>query len=376
MIKLLVAGDYCDNHRVSHLINKENYDDLFGNVKDYIAEHDIKVVNFEFPIASANAVPIMKDGPVLSGQDKSVTAIAYAGFNVCTLANNHIKDQGHKDCLYTRDKIRENGIQTVGVGENLDEANSVLYIKHGEETVAIINCCENEFSIAKENEAGACPVDPISQYSQITEARAKANYVVVISHGGHEFFQLPPKSMKKRFHYYVDLGADLVINHHQHCYSGYEEYKRRYIFYGLGNFLFDWNGKREKTWYEGFLLSIKLDHKITFELQPYTQCVEEPTIALMEVNEKKNFQNKILELNRIISDDSVLEYKLSQYYKSCNRDILLKFEPYNGKVLNKIYYMGLTPSLLNHRKLLAILNYIQCESHREKILTILKERLQ
>ena len=42
--------------------------------------------------------------------------------------------------------------------------------------------------------------------------------------------------MKETYRFFVDCGADAVINHHQHCYSGYEYYKDKFICYGLGNF--------------------------------------------------------------------------------------------------------------------------------------------
>lgn len=47
--------------------------------------------------------------------------------------------------------------------------------------------------------------------------------------------------IKGFINYYVDCGADAVINHHQHCYSGYEKYNEKPIFYGLGNFAIDWH---------------------------------------------------------------------------------------------------------------------------------------
>ena len=62
--------------------------------------------------------------------------------------------------------------------------------------------------------------------------------------------------MKELYHYFVDAGADVVINHHQHCYSGYEEYKGSPIFYGLGNFLFDNSDFRPQPWNEGYLVEL------------------------------------------------------------------------------------------------------------------------
>lgn len=81
------------------------------------------------------------------------------------------------------------GIDTVGAGKNLKEASKVFYKQIGDQLLAVINCCEHEFSIATEHEAGANPLNLIQQYYQIKEAREKADNVLVIVHGGHEHFQ-------------------------------------------------------------------------------------------------------------------------------------------------------------------------------------------
>jgi poly-gamma-glutamate synthesis protein (capsule biosynthesis protein) len=115
----------------------------------------------------------------------------------------------------------------VGGGTNLQEASKILYKKIDEKVLALINCCENEFSIATEVTAGSNPLNPIQQYYAIQEAKSKADYVLVIVHGGHELWQLPSPRMQETYRFFIDAGADAVVNHHQHCYSGYEIYKKK-----------------------------------------------------------------------------------------------------------------------------------------------------
>ena len=88
--------------------------------------------------------------------------------------------------------------------------------------------------------------------------------------------------MKELYHYFVEIGADAVINHHQHCYSGFEVYKNKPIFYGLGNLLFDWDGRRNGTWNEGYMTSLNFqeDGKVTFDLISYTQCNDRPSVKI------------------------------------------------------------------------------------------------
>ena len=52
----------------------------------------------------------------------------------------------------------------------------------------------------------------------------------LILHGGIEHYQLPSPRMKKWYRHIIDLGASAIVNHHQHCFSGYELYNGKPIF--------------------------------------------------------------------------------------------------------------------------------------------------
>lgn len=368
-MNILIAGDYCDNHRVSKVLQQGNYYLLFNQVNEKVKESDISIVNFEFPVVLHEGKPILKCGPNLKGQKSAVDAIRYAGFNVCTLANNHILDQGNQCCLDTVRLLEEAGLKTVGAGGNLEEASSILYMARGEETVAIINCCEHEFSIATQTSAGANPLNLIQQYYKIREAKEEADYVIVIVHGGHEHYQLPSPRMKETYRFFVDVGADTVINHHQHCYSGYEVYKEKPIFYGLGNFLFDWKGKVNSIWNEGYMVSLNFNKgkKNSFVLLPYIQCSDTPSVRLMDKNEEISFYRRISELNSIIDDDKLLKEAHEKWMEKSIKGSTLIFQPYSGRIASALYTRNLLPPFMNKVKKYRIINKINCEAHLDKL---------
>lgn len=66
-------------------------------------------------------------------------------------------------------------------------------------TIGIINFCENEWSIAEEDSAGANPMDFIDNAYQIREAKATHDKVIVIVHGDHEYYSLPSPRMQKQY---------------------------------------------------------------------------------------------------------------------------------------------------------------------------------
>lgn len=377
-MKVLIAGDYCQKYRVDSLVKRKEHGNMFSSIRNVTNEVDYAIVNFEFPIITNESIvnKIKKCGPTLMGSAESIDAIKYAGFHCCTLANNHILDQGEECCIETKELLNKEGLEVVGVGQNLAEASKILYKSIKGKTIAVINCCEHEFSIAKDNAAGANPLNPIYQYQQIQEAKSKADYVLIIVHGGHEHFQLPSIRMQETYRFFIDVGADAVINHHQHCYSGYETYKGRPIFYGLGNLLFDHQTQRNTMWNEGYMVVIDFSEKeITFNIIPYTQCRERATIRLMDYNERRHFDLTIANLNSIISDKSSLKRSLDEYYLKCANSEINNLEPYQSRFMRKLYRWGMLPHCIKGKKALSILNHIDCESHRDKLLYALKKKI-
>lgn len=368
-MRVLVAGDYCPQYRVAELFEKESYEFVLGDVKRITERSDYSITNFECPITYGLEKPIVKNGPNLCCSKKGVEALKWAGFNCVTLANNHFYDYGDEGAANTIRSCADNGIDVVGGGLNIDEASTILYKVIREKTLAIINCCEHEFSIASENKGGSNPLNPVQQYYAIQEAKKKADVVLVIIHGGHEHFQLPSPRMQEAYRFFIDAGADAVVNHHQHCYSGYETYKGKPIFYGLGNFCFDEKGSTGGIWNEGYFVMFTFDGTISFEIFPYNQCDKEPKVLILG---KNAFDKRLKELNTIILDKSKLSRCVKDYYRLCNKQVSFIFEPLMNRIYSSLRYRGILPSFITRKRKLLAANYIGCESHRDKILSYLE----
>ena len=208
------------------------------------------------------------------------------------------------------------------------------------------------------------------------EARNNADYVIVIVHGGHEFYQLPSPRMQKLYRHFIDLGADAVINHHQHCYSGYEEYKGKHIIYGLGNLCFDWGCNSGQKWVEGYMITLNIKpDTTTISLHPYIQCQEKASILIMDQESSDNFHEKIENLNEIINNDLKLHEAYSQYVNNHRSRIIRLFSSYHNRYLNAAVKRGLLPQLTNRKELLSIMNYITCEAHRDVTINVLNDFL-
>ncbi len=365
-MRILVAGDYCPQYRVEDAFEDNNFQIVLSDVKSVVSQADYSIVNFECPVMNDAGNAICKLGPNLCCSDKGIEALKWAGFDCVTLANNHFMDYDEKGAINTIDVCRRFNIDTVGGGKNLKDASRILYKEIEGQKIAIINCCEHEFSIATDSSAGSNPLNPIQQYYAINEAKMRADKVLMIVHGGHEYYQLPSPRMVETYRFFIDAGADAVVNHHQHCFSGYEIYKEKLIFYGLGNLCFDSPVKREGSWTEGYMVMIDYESETSsFEIYPYRQCAGEPRIEILQ---KEEYNEKIKELNAISLDPGRLNMAIDKYYSECENVYSDILEPIRNRYYLGAKRRGWLPSLIGKRRKLAAENYINCEAPRDKLL--------
>lgn len=369
-MRIVITGDYCPWERVAQDFANNNYI-VLASLKHIFAQADYSIVNLECPILHGGEKPIEKSGPHMHADAHAVKALKEIGVSCVTLANNHFRDYGDEGVLNTMSELSAHGIDHVGGGKNLPEAAAIFYKKIGKETLAIINCCEHEFSIATNTHCGSNPLNPIQQFYAIQEAKQNADYVLVIVHGGIEHYQLPTPRMQETYRFFIDAGADAVVNHHQHCYSGYEIYQGKPIFYGLGNFCFD-NPQRKGLWNEGYMVELFFEPQgPSYALIPYHQCDAEPKVALYNETEKQAFAKQIAELNAIIASSEQLATKYDELKRSTRIKYRSYLEPYKSRIMRYLFRKHLLPSFMR-RKYTSISNMIECESHRERLIDAIK----
>ena len=366
-MRILIAGDFAVCNRVATQIDKGNYSCL-AEVRPFVQLVDYAIVNFESPVVMQNADPIDKTGPNLRCSEKAMECIAQAGFKCVTLANNHFRDYGQVGVEDTLACCRKTGVDYVGGGKNLKEAQMILYKSIDGKQLAVINVCENEWSIANEKKGGSNPLNIVAVCHAIQEAKQKADYVLLIIHGGTELYNLPTPRMKETYRFFVEQGADAIVNHHQHCYSGYEIYESKPIFYGLGNFCFDEiKAIGNESWKKGYMVELVFGDTVEFLLHPYIQCSKENPVVEF-VRDRSEFDDSIQRLNQIIADDVEIQRRFEQMATkgvSVANNILI---PYNSAFLKRLSRKKVLPSFLSNFRLKQLLGHVQCESHRDVLL--------
>ena len=368
---IFISGDYAPINRIEKLSVAGKHSEIFGDILPVIKNADFSITNLECPLTDVIS-PIAKTGPALHASPECIKSLTFAEFDLVTLANNHILDQGYNGLKETLEICHAHSIATLGAGMSKEEASMTYYIDLDNTRIALIAFAENEWSTLGDKYYGAHPLNPVDNYYTIAEAKKNANIVIVLIHGGHEMYQLPSVRMQKTYRFFIDVGADFVIGHHSHCVSGYEYYKNKPIIYSLGNFIIDIENTTP-LFNIGMAVIIKIkDNKTDFEFIPFRQNGVKTGIELLKLKEKNAFFEMINALNHKIHAD-MLEKEFEAFCRSSAKMYQSFLEPYESKYLHYLRNRGLFPSCWKESKKLLLENLIRCESHRDVLLNILKK---
>lgn len=225
---------------------------------------DVAIGHVEVPHTTTTAQH-STDVPAPPADPAALTALAHAGFDVVTLAGNHIYDCGDVGVLDTVRHARDAGLVPAGAGATLAEARRPALVERGGIRVAVLsyNCVGPRESWATSGKAGCAYVHVLTHYeldhaspggppriytfadpdsvealrADVRDARDQADVVLVSMHKGvgHTpavvaMYESPLARAA------IDAGADAVFGHHAHIMRGIEVYRGRPIFHGLGNF--------------------------------------------------------------------------------------------------------------------------------------------
>lgn len=370
-MKTLITGDLAVTEPYSVSLLSQEVVDFFNN-------SDLNIINLEAPITK-NLKKELKSGPHLKSDTQSCKEVLRSlNINVVTLANNHLMDYGAQGVSDTLNFCRQQNIKYVGGGLSLEDASRILYIDSEEGRIAILNIAENEWTAATDKSAGFNPLDVIENVAQIKEAKANSDFLIVIIHGGHEYYSLPSPRMTKQYRYFVEMGADLIVGHHTHCIGGFEIYNNTPIFYSLGNFLFT-RHSRHDSWYKGLILEVIIkDGKIHWELHPIKQEQKRYYLSFMNEKEKINVLNQINQYNQIITNKILLEKAWDKYVKDCEEKYLVNWSPliFIKNPYIRAFFNKIGVRFTNNFGLSYLYNLMRCEAHSDISKEVLKRKLR
>jgi len=258
-IKIIAVGDIMLSRTVEQkMLDKNNFDYPFLKMKEYLKTADLAFGNLETAITPGR---VIESGEMTFRADPKVAQILRNNnFQIVSLANNHTPNFGQKGLKDTFEYLTRAGIKYAGAGNNLEEARRAQYLKVGDINIAWLSRTEQvmvpESYAAGEIKAGTAFWDKQEIADAVKAAKEKADLVIVSMHAGVEYRPKPTEEQQAFARAAIEAGAEIVIGHHPHVVQSAEKYQGKYIFYSLGNFIFDQMWSRETR--EGITLEITL----------------------------------------------------------------------------------------------------------------------
>jgi len=369
-MKIIVGADIAvtDSHK-AYFSNGEIENVLDEKIINIINSADYRIYNLETPLTNKEN-PIKKCGPNLIANETSINLLKKLKPNLFLLANNHILDQGLSGLENTIKILNNNNIYYTGIVSNSKEQYNGFLIKKDNKKIGIYNVCEHEFSVATSNSKGANALELIKNCKEIQELKQTCDFVIVIFHGGKEFYRYPSPKLQEICHYFVDFGADYVIVQHSHCIGAEEIYKNKHILYGQGNFIFD--RRNDEYWNSELLIELDVKDKIDIKYYPIEKIngkyylSDDDSIMTDFINRSENIK-KVGFIEKQYNDFS--NQYLKNYLTSVSGNSLYT------KILNKLTNKNYILNKYSKKNCLAILNFIECEAHRELFIQGLKENI-
>jgi D-alanyl-D-alanine carboxypeptidase len=187
-----------------------------------------------------------------------IPALAGAGIDVLSVANNHIGDWGHPAFVDTLSRLKENEILYTGGGNNSAEAEQPTVIeKYGMKIGFLGFSDKGPDSMKANSDQSGILLTSDPRYDEIIKNASKqVDYLIVSFQFGEEYQAKHDARQEELAHKAVDDGAKIIIGSHAHVVQDTEIYKNSYIAYSLGNFIFDQSFSADTM--QGMLLNIKL----------------------------------------------------------------------------------------------------------------------
>ena len=253
-------------------------------------------------------------------------------FDMYGIANNHAMQHGPDAYQRTFDYLSSCGC--LCFGSNMQKSQ---VFEHQNKKVSITGFSQRIDAFSQEPCYWHNP--EYEEIEQEIKTLPEDAFKIVFVHWGNEFINRPSSPQKRFAHWLVDAGFDLVIGMHPHVSQGYEQYQGKYIFYSLGNFVFDmpW----EPTKY-GAIVGIDLSKDEIVPIVEYVRInndfAPEP-IAENNVPEAYKFAylNK-----RIQVEDNTEQYHTEirkcylQYRKTNRKNIMVKMMKHPSIIKNTV----------------------------------------
>lgn len=260
-ITISLTGDIMLSRGVQRYLEEYGYDYPYEDVSELFLQDDLTIGNLECPITD-NGNNANKAKRFLFKADKdNAAALKRAGFDCLNLANNHTMDYMSSGLHDTMACLDEQGLAYVGASENAALKKPYIFEKHGIRVGVLAYSALPAEGYFFNKDKPTIQYISTMDFSGMEEdiAEAECDFLIIYFHWGIEYQPYKSDTQELIAKKAIDSGADFVVGAHPHVLQEPELYKDKYIYYSLGNFIFDKQIPPGTD--ETLILQLTLDHQ-------------------------------------------------------------------------------------------------------------------
>ncbi len=215
-----------------------------------LADADVAILNLETSVGTGGR-PEPGKRYTFQAPPAALTALAAAGIDVASMANNHALDYGRAPLPGTFEAIGtaladDPSLAVVGVGRDVDEAFRPARVDVGDTVVATIGATvadqdptadpTGHWAATADAAGTADALRPARLLAAVRRAGRSSDVVVVYLHWGVQGEACPSEAQRSLAADLVEAGGDIVVGSHSHLLQGDGRLGPGYVAYGLGNY--------------------------------------------------------------------------------------------------------------------------------------------
>ncbi len=213
-ITLAFVGDIMLGRHVGRAMQKAADPALpFRSVYHEIASADISIGNLECVFVDTLITGTYTHEVIrFPAYGEAVAGLKLAGFDCCSIANNHAMDYGIEGVRSTITTLENNGIKPSG----LSSSKPTLFRTKGF-TIALFSIWidNNELRMV-DSQKGYTVISLTSFFKDVEEAKKTSDCVIAYPHWGTEYTSHPSEAQTNFAHTAIQMGANLVVGHGPH----------------------------------------------------------------------------------------------------------------------------------------------------------------
>ena len=255
-------------------------DDPFAELAPDLRQADLAFCNLESPVVEEpKSFGVYKRMTFRADPDK-MKLVSGAGFDVVSLANNHMFNMKAAAVAPTVANVAGAGMRPGGAGKTAADAmRPVVVDVHGVRLVFLMFTVWNntgKSGFTKDGSVAFFEHEGKLEKTATEEIRAarrylRADFVIASVHWGIEYQPHPHSGQEKLTKAMFAAGADVVLGHHPHVIQDVRWKRGQAVVFSMGNFMFDnpTLDRRETVIFHATLSSPgPLRHVSNVELEP------------------------------------------------------------------------------------------------------------